>query len=704
FDTYSSVSSGTLETVAASANNATRMIITNGGNVGIGTTSPSNILSLGGTAARTIWMERNATANTAGQGLTLSSGGAKSGGTDLSGGDLTLQSGISTGTGTSAIHFYTAKAAAATGTVDNAPSEKVTILGSGNVGIGNTSPTNLLDIAAGTAARSGTHATGAPLYVTGDISEYSSGIEFRHYNGTQGIGIGYAGIYAAGSNTNQNISFVPKGTGSLNVLGKLVIQNTQNGGSGRGIYMWSGDDSNWGIYMGQPGANRSLGNGTAVAGAGFTSHAIRIRTGSDGGQGIIFENKDEALNFSMRGSDGLAYFRGNVGIGTTSPAAKLDVKGQINITQASGSNYVGLVAPTTLANYTLTLPAATPTTDGQVLASTTDGTLSWKAANTSPIELLQTNNLVATGQGAANGGGSNSIVLGSNAGGGVGLDNAIVLGTDAGFNLGEGIGTICIGSGAGKNRNAINKSVFIGWDAGKGRDANPQSVAGEHSIMIGPCVGKESDLGNDNIVIGNCVTLPDGSSNRMNLGGVLFGTGLYAGDFSNTDSPTPSASPADNGKIGIGTNAPAYTLDVNGIANVADKLYVTNNVGIGTTSPAAKLDVVGDVSAKRYLTTMPAAITTAATTTVDLSAGNVFTLNVGASISTLNLNNAPTQPATFVFKLSYSSSTAYTISWPTAFLWSGGTPPILTCVSGKTDILSIIFDGTKYYCSYALNF
>lgn len=116
------------------------------GNVGIGTISPTNLLSLDGTTARTIWMERNTTAATAGQGLTLSSGGAIAGTADLAGGDLTLKSGISTGTGTSSIHFYTATAGL-TGTLDNAPTEKMTILGSGKVGIGIASPLATLDIA-----------------------------------------------------------------------------------------------------------------------------------------------------------------------------------------------------------------------------------------------------------------------------------------------------------------------------------------------------------------------------------------------------------------------------------------------------------------------------------------------------------------------------------------------------------------------------
>jgi excisionase family DNA binding protein len=115
------------------------------GNVGIGTTSPTNILSLGGTGARTIWMERNTTAATAGQGLTLSSGGAIAGTADLAGGDLTLKSGISTGTGTSALRFFTATAGS-TGTSDNTPTEKMTILGSGYVGIGVTAPSYALDV------------------------------------------------------------------------------------------------------------------------------------------------------------------------------------------------------------------------------------------------------------------------------------------------------------------------------------------------------------------------------------------------------------------------------------------------------------------------------------------------------------------------------------------------------------------------------
>ena len=109
------------------------------GNVGIGTTTPTNFLSLGGNAARTIWMERHTTANTAGNNLTLQSGGATSGATDKTGGALLLSSGTATGTGTSIITFLTATAGS-TGTVDNAPAERMRINSIGNLLIGGTTP------------------------------------------------------------------------------------------------------------------------------------------------------------------------------------------------------------------------------------------------------------------------------------------------------------------------------------------------------------------------------------------------------------------------------------------------------------------------------------------------------------------------------------------------------------------------------------
>jgi hypothetical protein len=48
------------------------------GNIGLLTSTPTNILSFGGNAARKIWLERHTTANTLGNSLTIEAGGSTS--------------------------------------------------------------------------------------------------------------------------------------------------------------------------------------------------------------------------------------------------------------------------------------------------------------------------------------------------------------------------------------------------------------------------------------------------------------------------------------------------------------------------------------------------------------------------------------------------------------------------------------------------
>ena len=57
------------------------------GNVGIGTAAPTKTLALSGQSVQTIWMERQTTAATPGNDLTVQAGGAKSGGTNPNGGN-----------------------------------------------------------------------------------------------------------------------------------------------------------------------------------------------------------------------------------------------------------------------------------------------------------------------------------------------------------------------------------------------------------------------------------------------------------------------------------------------------------------------------------------------------------------------------------------------------------------------------------------
>ena len=89
------------------------------GFLGIGVTTPTNALSFGGNTARTLWMERHTTSNTAGNSLTIQSGGATSGATDKAPGALLLATGLGTGNAVPAlVRLQGGGASATAGTTD----------------------------------------------------------------------------------------------------------------------------------------------------------------------------------------------------------------------------------------------------------------------------------------------------------------------------------------------------------------------------------------------------------------------------------------------------------------------------------------------------------------------------------------------------------------------------------------------------------
>ncbi len=114
------------------------------------------------------------------------------------------------------------------------------------------------------------------------------------------------------------------------------------------------------------------------------------------------------------------------------------------------------------------------------------------------------------------------------------------------------------------------------------------------------------------------------------------------------------------------------------------------------------VNVSGDITAKRFKLTMPTAITAAATTTIDLSTGNVFTVNMGLNITTLTLTNPVV--GTYLIKFVQDATGTRDVSFPTAWKWAGGVIPSLTNTANKLDIVTLIYDGTTYYTTIVQNF
>lgn len=104
------------------------------GRLALGTgsaTGTADGIQMGGLVARVLQMLRNSTTNTAGNSLTVQSGGATSGATDKAAGNLVLTTGISTGTGGGSILLQTPTPAGSTGTGDNTPTTQMTVNSSG---------------------------------------------------------------------------------------------------------------------------------------------------------------------------------------------------------------------------------------------------------------------------------------------------------------------------------------------------------------------------------------------------------------------------------------------------------------------------------------------------------------------------------------------------------------------------------------------
>jgi hypothetical protein len=104
---------------------------------------------------------------------------------------------------------------------------------------------------------------------------------------------------------------------------------------------------------------------------------------------------------------------------------------------------------------------------------------------------------------------------------------------------------------------------------------------------MGYNAGRSSDIGSNNIIIGTNISLPSGTTNSLNIGGVLFGTGTYS-----TTGGSASISGQTNGRIGIGVVSPTQTLHVSGNTLVEGTLTVSGTTAaIGGSNAGSLLDL-----------------------------------------------------------------------------------------------------------------
>jgi hypothetical protein len=153
----------------------------------------------------------------------------------------------------------------------------------------------------------------------------------------------------------------------------------------------------------------------------------------------------------------------------------------------------------------------------------------------------------------------------------------------------------------------------------------------------------------------------------------------------------------------VGTTGTGLVVKENTPTLITPILGVASATSIQTGTITATNSIVsnGDISAKRFKLTMPTAITAAATTTIDMSLGNVFTINLAANISTLTLTNSVV--GTYLIKFVQTVG-GKTVAFPVGWKWAGGVIPTITTTVNKLDIVTLIYDGTTIYATIVQNF
>ncbi|HCT84935.1 MAG TPA: hypothetical protein DF296_07010 [Candidatus Margulisbacteria bacterium] len=365
-------------------------------------------------------------------------------------------------------------------------------------------------------------------YAAGSINNGSENV-FNGVQAGQNNTSGYANVFSGRSagwgngNGHDNV-FIGKEAGSANSSGANNVGIGTNAGRYRGATGTAGMNPNNSVYIGYTARGYDDNDNNSIV-IGYNAVGIGANTVVLGNSSIV-----------------TTVLTGNVGIGKTNPAQKLDVNGTVKATAFVGDG-------SGLTN----LPAAvTPS----VLMS---GSTYLYRIGTANLY----NTFVGSDAGNRNISGGNNLFTGYKAGyyNTTGAYN-VFNGYYAGYSNTTGMYNVFDGVNAGQSNTTGANNVFSGYLAAGG------NVAGTGNVMIGYKAGSS--------YAGGGAALQD-PHNSIYIGAE---SGGYFYD--------------DNNSIVIGYNAQGLGSNtvVLGNKNIVTTV-LTGNVGIGTTSPGTKLDIIG---------------------------------------------------------------------------------------------------------------
>ena len=174
------------------------------------------------------------------------------------------------------------------------------------------------------------------------------------------------------------------------------------------------------------------------------------------------------------------------------------------------------------------------------------------------------------------------------------------------------------------------------------------------------------------------------------------------------DADVNASAAIDATKIADGSVSSTEFQYINSLSSNA-QTQISATVGVANAAlPKAGGTMSGTLACADELITRPelkdysetkTALSPAATVTLDITNGNVFTLTVDQNTELAFSNPSPTGKScafTFIFT---QDSSPRTITWPTSVDWAGGTAPTLSTASGKIDVFTFftLDAGTIWY-------
>lgn len=352
------------------------------------------------------------------------------------------------------------------------------------------------------------------------------------------------------------------------------------------------------------GSGMTSGNANIIIGSGLSGNGITVPLVSGSGSnkmnigGLLWGTEVNTTNSS-------AISAGNIGIGSSTPSARLSIVGASGLT----TDLLRIASSTQSMYFNVTAA-------GNVAVGSNAGT-TYKfevAGSASTTQLYLPNTTTATSGGIYfgttrflhNAGATNNVFLGSGSGNftlsgnvnvGVGRDtlkaltsgtNNVAIGDSNSYILQSGSNNTSLGSYTLPFLVTGGANTAIGYNA-------LGSVTGANNTGLGYQAGNNLTTGSANVAIGYVTAFASTTaSNQLVISNIIYGTTL-----------TGTGSTVSPGNIGIGSTTPTARLTVTGASGSANNIFTVasstqtslfavtpaGNIGIGTTTPGALLHI-----------------------------------------------------------------------------------------------------------------